>query len=152
VCVSLVRQASRTGACPKGHLESSPRGRCGGDSEKFLCATTPTQDPPRMIYELWPATPAYGDRNPGLSRANKSFADRRVTGGPPCSSPRRGAASALMLETTNKGRQRQAGVAHRPPRAILRMPRSRGRCARDRRAGARLRAVIHRIVGAAISL
>jgi hypothetical protein len=32
---------------------------------------------------------ADGDRNAELSNANKSFADRRVTGDPPCSSPRR---------------------------------------------------------------
>jgi hypothetical protein len=30
-----------------------------------------------------------GDRSAELSHANKSFADRRVTGDPPCSSPRR---------------------------------------------------------------
>jgi hypothetical protein len=32
---------------------------------------------------------ADGDRNAELSNANKSFADHRVTGDPPCSSPRR---------------------------------------------------------------
>jgi hypothetical protein len=36
---------------------------------------------------------ADGDRNAELSNADKSFADRRVTGDPPCSSPRRRAAS-----------------------------------------------------------
>jgi hypothetical protein len=44
---------------------------------------------------------ADGDRNAGLSNANKSFADHRVTGDPPCSSPRRRAASTQTLESTN---------------------------------------------------
>jgi hypothetical protein len=44
---------------------------------------------------------ADGDRNAELSNANESSADRRVTGGPPCSSPRRSAASTHVLESTN---------------------------------------------------
>jgi hypothetical protein len=44
---------------------------------------------------------ADGCRNAELSNANKSFADRRVTGDPPCSSPRRRAASTQILESTN---------------------------------------------------
>jgi hypothetical protein len=36
---------------------------------------------------------ADGDRNAELSNANESFADHRVTVDPPCSSPRRRAAS-----------------------------------------------------------
>jgi hypothetical protein len=42
-----------------------------------------------------------GDRNAALSNANKSFADHRVTGDPPGSSPRRRAASTPILESTN---------------------------------------------------
>jgi hypothetical protein len=42
-----------------------------------------------------------GDRNAELSNANKSFADHRVTGDPPCSSPRRRATSTQILESTN---------------------------------------------------
>jgi hypothetical protein len=41
-----------------------------------------------------------GDRNTELSNANKSFADHRVTGDPPCSSPRRRATSTQILEST----------------------------------------------------
>jgi hypothetical protein len=41
------------------------------------------------------------DRNAELSNANKSFADRRVTGNPPCSSPRRRDTSTQILESTN---------------------------------------------------
>jgi hypothetical protein len=37
-----------------------------------------------------------GDRNAELLNAIKSFADRRVTGDPPCSSPRRRAASTQI--------------------------------------------------------
>jgi hypothetical protein len=44
---------------------------------------------------------ADGDRNAELSNANKSFADRRVTGDPPCSSPTRRATSTQILESTN---------------------------------------------------
>jgi hypothetical protein len=44
---------------------------------------------------------ADGDRNAELSNANKSFADHRVTGDPPCSSPRRRATSTRILESTN---------------------------------------------------
>jgi hypothetical protein len=40
--------------------------------------------------------PADGDRNAELSNANKSFAARRVTGDPPCSSPRRRATSTQI--------------------------------------------------------
>ncbi len=42
-----------------------------------------------------------GDRNAELSNANKSFADHRVTGDPPCSNPRRRATSTQILESTN---------------------------------------------------
>jgi hypothetical protein len=48
-----------------------------------------------------PHSPADGDRNAELSNANKSFADRRVTGDPPCSSPKRRATSTQILESTN---------------------------------------------------
>jgi hypothetical protein len=44
---------------------------------------------------------ADGDRNAELSNANKSFADHRVTGDPPSSSPGRRAASTQILESTN---------------------------------------------------
>ena len=44
---------------------------------------------------------ADGDRSAELSNANKSYADRRVTGNPPCSSPRRRATSTQILETTS---------------------------------------------------
>jgi hypothetical protein len=44
---------------------------------------------------------ADGDRSAALSNANKSFADRRVTGDPPRSSPRRRAASTQIRESTN---------------------------------------------------
>jgi hypothetical protein len=44
---------------------------------------------------------ADGDRNAELSNANASLEDRRVTGGPPCSSPRRRAASTQILQSTN---------------------------------------------------
>jgi hypothetical protein len=52
----------------------------------------------------WPAhttRKADGDRNAERSKANKSSADRRVTGDPPCSSPRRSAASTQTLESTD---------------------------------------------------
>jgi hypothetical protein len=48
-----------------------------------------------------PWSRADGDGNAELSNANKSFADHRVTGDPPCSSPRRRAASTQILESTN---------------------------------------------------
>jgi hypothetical protein len=43
------------------------------------------------------ACAADGDRNAELSNANKSFADHRVTGDPPCSSPRSRATSTQIL-------------------------------------------------------
>jgi hypothetical protein len=46
-------------------------------------------------------TASDGDRNAALSNADKSFADHRVTGDPPCSSPRRRATSTQILESTN---------------------------------------------------
>jgi hypothetical protein len=48
---------------------------------------------------------ANGDRNAELSNANKSFTYHRVTGDPPCSSPRRRAASTEILESTNNHKQ-----------------------------------------------
>jgi hypothetical protein len=51
---------------------------------------------------------ADGDRNAELSNANKSFADHRGTGDPPCSSPRRRAASTQKWPRT-RGRARTRG-------------------------------------------
>jgi hypothetical protein len=57
-----------------------------------------------------------GDRNAELSNANKSFVDRRVTGDPPCPSPRRRATSTQTLESTSNHEsyfvKHRTGVAH----------------------------------------
>jgi hypothetical protein len=60
-----------------------------------------TSVPRRGAAVLRRTAAADGDRNAELSNANKSFADRRVTGDPPCSSPRRRATSTQILESTN---------------------------------------------------
>jgi hypothetical protein len=62
-----------------------------------------------------------GDRSAELSNANKSFADRRVTGDPPYSSPRRRAASTQILESTLASDRLHAESASRSLRAPGRM-------------------------------
>jgi hypothetical protein len=52
-------------------------------------------------YATVRASAADGDGNAELSNANKSFADRRVTGDPLCSGPRRRAASTRIPEPAN---------------------------------------------------
>jgi hypothetical protein len=69
---------------------------------------------PSMGRNEWPAD---GDRNAALSNANKSFADHRVTGDPPCSSPRRTAASTQILESTNN--HKPCFVKHRTGFCLL---------------------------------
>jgi hypothetical protein len=55
---------------------------------------------------------ADGDRSAELSNANKSFADHRVTGDPPCSSPRRRAASTQIRAPP---RHRDSALTRRRP-------------------------------------